>query len=142
MQVLPLSPADFPAHYLLASRFGDHDAAGRTSDQALGRMAEQGRVNLLTELMGPERLASPVGFMVAHVSLRWLRRGRAPAAWSVGSGVLRSGDRSITIRAQLCDGDECHAVCDSVMVAIDRDARQSIRLPDDLRAAVQRLSVR
>lgn len=142
LQVLPRRPADFPVHYLLASRFGDHDAAGRTSDQALGRMAEQGRVNLLTELMGPERLASPVGFMVAHVSLRWLRRGRAPAAWSVGSGVLRSGDRSITIRAQLCDGDECHAVCDSVMVAIDREARQSIRLPDDLRAAVQRLSVR
>jgi acyl-CoA thioester hydrolase len=142
MHVLPRRPADFPAHYLLASRFGDHDATGRTSDQALGRMAEQGRVNLLTALMGPERLASPVGFMVAHVSLRWLRRSRAPAAWNVGSGVLRSGDRSITIRAQLSDGDECQAVCDSVMVAIDRAARQSIRLPDDLRAAVQRLSVR
>jgi acyl-CoA thioester hydrolase len=142
LHVLPRRPADFPAHDLLASRFGDHDATGRASDQALGRMAEQGRVNLLTALMGPERLASRVGFMVAHVSLRWLRRGRAPAAWNVGSGVLRSGDRSITIRAQLGDGDECHAVCDSVMVAIDREAQQSIRLPDDLRAAVQRLSVR
>ncbi len=120
MQVLHRRTADFPAHYPLASRFGDHDATGRTSDQALGRMAEQGRVNLLTALMGPERLASPVGFMVADVSLRWLRRGRAPAAWNVGSGVLRSGDRSITIRAQLSDGDDCHAACDSVMVAIDR----------------------
>ena len=73
---------------------------------------------------------------------RWLRRGQAPAAWSVGSGVLRSGDRSITIRAQLGDGDDCHAVCDSAMVAIEREARQSIRLPDDLRAAAERLSVR
>lgn len=141
MHVLPRRPEDFPAHYLLASRFGDHDATGRTSDKALARMAEQGRVNLLTTLMGPERLTSPVGFMVAHVSLRWLRRSRAPGAWNVGSGVLRSGDRSITIRAQLNDGDDCHAVCDSVMVAIDREARQSIRLPDDLRAAVLRLSV-
>jgi hypothetical protein len=33
-------------------------------------MAEQGRVNLLTVLMGPDRRASPVGFMMAHVSLR------------------------------------------------------------------------
>ena len=33
MQVLHRLPADFPAHYPLASRFGDHDATGRTSDQ-------------------------------------------------------------------------------------------------------------
>jgi hypothetical protein len=41
----------------------------------------------------------------------------------VGSGVLRSGDRSITIRAQLGDDDDCHAVCDSAMAAIEREAR-------------------
>jgi hypothetical protein len=41
----------------------------------------------------------------------------------VGSGVLRRGDRSITIWAQLGDGDDCHAVFDSAMVAIEREAR-------------------
>lgn len=142
LQPLALAAAGFPAHFSLASRFGDHDAAGRVSDQALGRMAEQGRVNLLTQMMGPERLAEPVGFMVAHVSLRWLKRGRAPQAWQVGSGVLRSGERSITIRAQLYDGGQCAALCDSVMVAIDRGAHRSVRLPDALRAKVEAIAIR
>lgn len=142
MQLLPHRPADFPAQFQLASRFGDHDAASRVSDQALGRMAEQGRVNLLTQLLGPERLAAPVGFMVAHVSLRWRKRGPAPQVWQVGSGVLRSGERAITIRAQLYDGEACSALCDSVMVAIDRDARRSVRLPDELRERIQAQAIR
>lgn len=34
MQVLFRRPADFPAHYLPASRFGDHDVTGRASDKS------------------------------------------------------------------------------------------------------------
>jgi acyl-CoA thioesterase FadM len=149
MQALPHAAAGFPSSFTLEARFGDHDAASRASDQALARMAEQGRVNMLTALMGPHRLESPIGFMVAHVSLRWLKRGAAPQAWTVGSGVLRSGSRSITIRAQLYDGDgsgngagNCVALCDSVMVAIDRDLRRSVDLPAELRAKVDAQSIR
>lgn len=84
MQVLFRRPADFTAHPLLASLFGDHDATGRTSHQALSRMAEQDRVNLLTVLMGPERLASPVGswWRMCHCASCGAAGRPPPGAWA------------------------------------------------------------
>jgi acyl-CoA thioesterase FadM len=105
------------------------DARGQTSDTSLARYAEQSRGQFLTQTVGAGRLASPTGFIVGHGATRWLVRGRPPAAWQVGCVVTRIGERSMAVRSALFDSEQCHAVCDTVMVVIDRDSRRSTTLP-------------
>jgi acyl-CoA thioester hydrolase len=128
---------DFPWRMTVATRFVDSDARGQTSDTSLARYAEQSRVQFLTHAFGAGRLASPTGFIVGHVATRWLLRGRPPVAWQVGCAVTRIGERSMSVRSALFDGDHCHAVCDSVMVVIDRDSRRSATLPEASRELLE-----
>lgn len=126
--------ADFPWQSEVMSRFADSDARGLTSDTSLARATEQTRAQFLGGLLGAERLGDAVGFMVAHVELHWLQRGRSPAHWRVGCGVTRLGERSIAVRGALFDGETCVAVGDTVMAAIDRASRRSAALPEAVRA--------
>lgn len=134
--------ADFSWQIPLAARFADSDARGLTSDTSLGRYAEQARVQFLTQVFGPERRAAPTGFIVGHVALRWRRRDSPPAQWQAGCGVIRLGERSMAVRSGLFDGDQCHAVCDTVMVSIDRASRRSTELPEASRSLLERHRLR
>ncbi len=132
----PPHPDAWPCQLALPARFGDADARGETSDHTLARCAEQARVQFLTRVFGTQRLAEPVGFMVAHVALRWHRRRPMPAAWQLGSGVQRVGARSISVRSAVFDGADCLAEATSVMVVIDHASRRPATLPDASRAAL------
>ncbi len=133
---------DLPWRMSLSSRFSDSDARSQTSDASVARYAEQARVEFLTQVFGDIRRASTTGFIVGHVAARWLRRSRPAADWQTGCGVTRLGDRSITVRGALFDGDVCHAVYDTVMVVIDRETRRSAALPDDTRALLETYRLR
>lgn len=130
----PGHPDAWPWQIGIGSRFADGDGQGHASDFTLARCAEQGRVQFLTRVFGGGRHEEPVGFMVAHVALRWLRRRRAPAAWQLGIGVGRVGERSLAVRSALFDGGECLATSNSVMVVIDHATRRPAPLPDAARA--------
>lgn len=134
--------ADFPWQIPLAARFADSDARGLTSDTSLARYAEQTRVQFLTQVFGPERMASPTGFIVGHVALRWGHRASPPAQWQAGCGVTRLGERSMAVRSGLFAGDQCHAVCDTLMVAIDHATRRSTALPAASREVLERHRLR
>ncbi len=129
-------PDHWPWQISLSARFADADALGLTSDHTLARCAEQARVQFLTRVFGPNRVAEPVGFMVAHVALRWHRRQRAPQAWQLGIGVQRVGERSLAVRSALFDGATCLAESNSVMVVIDQATRRPATLPESSRAAL------
>ena len=131
--------ADFPWQADVMSRFADSDARGVTSDTSLARATEQTRAQFLGSVLGAERMSEPTGFMVAHVELHWLARGRPPAHWRVGCGVRRLGERSLAVRGALFDGERCVAVGDTVMAAIDRASRRSAPLPEVVRERLQPL---
>jgi acyl-CoA thioester hydrolase len=133
---LPPHPDAWPWQLAVTARFGDADARGQTSDHTLARCVEQGRVQFLTRVFGPLRHSSPVGFMVAHVALRWRTRRPMPAAWHLGTGVSRIGERSIAVRTALFDGAVCLADATSVMVVISHADRRPAALPEASRAAL------
>ncbi len=133
---------DLPWQIALSSRFSDSDARSQTSDASVARYAEQTRVEFLTQAFGDMRRASTTGFIVGHVAARWLQRRRPAAEWRSGCGITRLGERSITVRGALFDGDVCHAVYDTVMVVIDRETRRSAALPDDSRALLETYRLR
>lgn len=130
----PPHPDHWPWQISLAARFADADGQGHTSDFTLARCAEQGRVQFLTRVFGSGRHGLPVGFMVAHVALRWHRRQRPPVAWQLGIGVQRVGERSLAVRSALFDGADCVAESNSVMVVIDHATRRPAALPEAARA--------
>lgn len=136
LPALPPHPDAWPWQLALHARFADADARGQTSDHTLARCVEQGRVQFLTKVFGPERVAAQVGFMVAHVALRWHWRRPIPAGWQLGTGVQRVGERSVGVRSALFDGADCLAESTSVMVVIDHANRRPAALPDASRAAL------
>ena len=125
--------ADFPWQTALSTRFADSDAHRLASDTCLARAAEQMRVEFLHQVFEHQR---PLvgGMMVAHVSLRWLQRSAPAAQWRLAGGVSRMGERSLGVRGAIFEADRCVAICDSVMVAIDRESRASAPLSDEARA--------
>lgn len=130
------SPSRYPWQTTVKIRFGDSDAQGLASDAFIARCAEQMRVEFLNTLYGARR-GELGGMLVAHVSLRWRRRVPAGPLWEVACGVAHLGVRSLAVRGAMFDGGVCVAVCDSVMVVIDRESRRSIPLPDGARALLE-----
>lgn len=127
----------FPWRATMALRYGDSDSHRFASDTWLARCAEQARVKLMDDVYGPGR-PKLGGMMVAHVSLRWLQRKSPPAAqWQVGSGITHTGQRSVTMRGVMFDSGRRVAVCDSVVVVVDREKRQSAPLSDEARAMLE-----
>ncbi len=127
-------PAHFPWRTTLAIRFADSDARRMASDTCLARCAEQVRVEFLNHVLAAAQPRSVGGMMVAHVALRWRHRGAPAPQWQAGCGVAHMGARSLALRGALFEGDRCVAVCDSVMVIIDRESRRSAALSDATRA--------
>ena len=125
--------SQFPWRTTLATRFADSDARRLASDTCLARCAEQVRVEFLDQVFADQR-RSAGGMMVAHVSLRWLHRGAPAPRWQAGCGVAHMGARSMALRGALFEAGRCVAVCDSVMVSIDRESRRSTELSDASRA--------
>ena len=130
------APEHFPWHRRTGVRFGDVDARRLASDTWLARCAEQMRVEFLNHVYGPQRHTRG-GMMVAHVALRWLRRATPAWEWQLACGVAHMGERSLAVRGAMYEAGNCVAVCESVMVAIDRESRRSTRLSDEARALLE-----
>jgi acyl-CoA thioester hydrolase len=133
----PPHPDLWPWQITLGARFADADGQGHASDFTLARCAEQGRVQFLTQVFGDGRRSAPVGFMVAHVALRWHRRRLPPTppqAWQLGIGVSKVGERSLSVASALFDGADCLATSSSVMVVIDHTTRRPAALSAEARA--------
>lgn len=126
----------FPWQTTIKVRFGDSDAHGLASDAFLARCAEQMRVEFLNALYGARR-EELGGMLVAHVSLHWRRRISAGPVWEVGCGVAHLGGSSLAVRGAVFDAGTCVAVCDSVMVVIDRQSRRSAPLSDAARVLLE-----
>lgn len=135
-------PADpglhqFSWHIPLSTRFSDSDARRLASDTCLARFAEQVRVEFISQVLGPH-LGAGAGILVAHVSLRWLRRAAPARQWQAGCGVAHIGERSVTFRSAFFDSQRCVATSESVMVFIDRATRNgAAALSAPLRAALE-----
>ena len=130
------APEHFSWRTTLAIRFADSDAHRLASDTFLARSAEQMRVEFLNRVFGGQRQLLG-GMMVAHVSLRWLRRGAPASPWQLGCGVAHMGERSVAVRGAMFEAGRCVATCEAVMVAIDRESRRSTTLTDASRVLME-----
>ncbi|OYU86841.1 MAG: hypothetical protein CFE45_24890, partial [Burkholderiales bacterium PBB5] len=91
----------YPQQATLASRYGDLDADGGSSEAAVMRAIEQARAATLQAAWAaaggvPER--DWVSLVVARIALHWAHHGAPPPRWRLAGAVLHIGRSSTVLR--------------------------------------------
>lgn len=111
------TPAAYPHHHVLETRFADMDVNFHLNNVAIARLFEEVRVRF--NRAGPVHDAQGdirSRYVVARVAIDYLAQGNYPAPVSVGYAVSHIGRSSFTIAMAAFQGDLCIALCDSVLV--------------------------
>ncbi len=131
----------YPVAATLASRYGDFDADGGTSEAAVMRGIEQARAALLKAAFAaaggqPER--DWVSLVVVRIDLHFVHHRAPPPQWALASAVTRTGRSSAVLRVAMFDGQALQATADCVMVYTDPAGPPgAAALSPALRAALQ-----
>ncbi|MEM8752275.1 MAG: thioesterase family protein [Pseudomonadota bacterium] len=113
-------------------RYSDQDAMGHVNNVAYAAFFEAGRMGLFTDLlagMGDQRF----NFVLASLTVDYLREMRFPGEVKVGGRLLRVGTKSITTGYGAFLDGVCHATSTSVNVYFDPETRRSRAFPDQIR---------
>lgn len=128
----------FKNFYPVTIRFSDQDSMGHVNNVAFAQYVEVGRTMLIQsaiEKFGHEGL----DFILANVSINYLKEVHYPGTIEVGARITRIGSKSLTSGYGLFQGDDCVATATSVNVFYDMRTRKSTPPPDDVRREVERM---
>ncbi len=130
------SYAYFGRHIL---RFSDIDPLGHVNNLATAAIFESVRVSFLDEAGMP--VSTPEhGFVIARMTVEYLRELHFPGEVEIGTRVLRIGRSSVTIGQGLFSNGNCTATGTAVCVRIERASGRAIAIDAALRARIAALS--
>ncbi|MEL6792728.1 MAG: thioesterase family protein [Pseudomonadota bacterium] len=118
-------------------RYSDEDSMGHINNVAYAAYFEAGRMALFSELLaglGDQKF----NFVLANVSIDYLREMRFPGQLKVGGRLLRVGTKSITTGYGAFLNGVCHATATCVNVYFDPETRRSRPFPDKFRNGLLR----
>lgn len=131
-----LDPASYPLHKPVPIRFADVDMFRHLNNVATGQFYEEARYELLAELRGLVPKEESPTLVIANVDTAFLGQARYPGVIDVATGVVRVGERSITIGQGLFVEERCIGCADSIVVAAEgvlaaaiHDRLESLMLP-------------
>ncbi len=132
--------ASFPFWIAMPLRYADLDPLGHVNNAALPMFFEQSRCDLVYPLLktnGREHL----DIVIARIAIEYLAELDYPGAVDVGTCVTRIGTKSVGLaHAVFKQGDDtCVGTGDGTIVFFDLQARRSIAIPADVRAALEPL---
>jgi acyl-CoA thioester hydrolase len=111
-----LNPACYPFSATTQTRFGDMDFLGHLNNVAYAALFENGRVRFNRSLDERGRRESGERWLVAAVSINYLREGHFPDDVQISSGIGHIGTSSWVIEQAAFQHDVCIATCDTVLV--------------------------
>ncbi len=124
----------YPRRVTVATRYGDMDANAHLNNVAIARLVEEARVRFHWGLA--DAGADPVGLMVAHVAIDYVREARYPEAVDAGLAAIAVGARSYRLAVGLFQEAGAVALADCVMVC------RGASVPERLRAVLDGLGPR
>lgn len=132
MTIQPLTIADFPHTIVERLRYSDADLQGHINNAVFAVLLESGRMDFLYD---PAQNLPPEGtqFVIAELTIRFLREMHYPGDITVASGVARLGRSSLGLHQGLFVNEQCVATADSVIVLTDPETRKSTPLPSTAR---------
>jgi acyl-CoA thioester hydrolase len=111
-----LTPASYPTHTEMQTRFQDLDVNGHLNNVAFASLFENGRVLVNRAVRPWADRPKNERTMVAAVEINYLREGNFPDPVLMCSGVGRVGNSSWTIEQAMFQNGLCIATCDTVVV--------------------------
>jgi len=118
-------------------RFQDLDRLGHVNNVAFGVYAETGRVDFAETVWPGSTEGQEVGWTIVRFILDYRAQAYYPGEVEIGTKVLKLGNTSCTWVQGLYMGETCIGTSQAVVVWTDLAAGKGVRIPDDLRAALE-----
>jgi acyl-CoA thioester hydrolase len=128
-----LPPEAYPATTIQTLRYNDQDQAGHVNNAVYSTMYEAGRVPILYD---PDKQMPPEGchFSLVRITIDYLAEMTWPGEVTIGTGVTRIGNSSVSFRQAVFLEGLCCSFADSTVVLTNATTRRSQPLPEHARA--------
>lgn len=135
--------ADFPHELAIPTRWMDQDPYGHVNNVEYYSYFDTVVNEHLIANAGLDPITTDVVGLVVETQCRFMREITFPQIVNAGLRVLKIGNSSITYQIGLFRDDESEpaALGRFVHVYVDRETRQTVRVPDRVRDAVASLVV-
>lgn len=120
----------------VGTRYSDQDELGHINNCSYAAYVEAARVPFLGGLLDAAKHPG-IDFILARVVIDYLSEAHYPGVMEVGARILRLGTKSMTTGYGLFKNGECKATAESVNVYFRPETRETIAIPDDIRAALE-----
>lgn len=141
----PAELADYPVVIQLPIQWGDQDAFGHVNNTVPIRWFESARIAYL-EQSGMEHLMSGHGLgpILASITCHYRRQLLYPDQVLVGARISNIGRSSMTMDHAVYSEHQRQIAADgtSTVVMFDYESQKPRRMPDDIRAAVEKIEQR
>ena len=118
----------FRHEYALQVRWGDMDAYGHVNNTLFFRYLECARFAYFEEVCGFEAKSMPM-VVVVDLQCHFQAQLHYPAEVVVKSAVVRLGNSSFDLRAEVWAHGRCCATSKAVMVWMDATSKRPMRIP-------------
>lgn len=121
-------------------RYNDQDPLGHVNNAVYSTFFEAGRTSFIKPML--EKVAdetTTLDFVLARITIDFLKELRYPGRVDIGTRVLRLGTKSMTFVNAVfdCETNECVATCEAVLVFFDLENRASVEPPARMRAMLE-----
>ena len=107
----------FPFQTYDKLRYADTDRQGHVNNAVFSTFLESGRVGFLYNPDAP-LLEEGCSFVIARLALDFIREITWPGTVEIGTGVLRVGGSSLTLRQDIFQDGACAARAETVIVQV------------------------
>jgi acyl-CoA thioester hydrolase len=121
----------------IAIRWGDMDAMGHVNNTVYFRFMEQARIGWFDALVPQGEAWRSTGIVIANASCNFKRPINYPGTVEVKLLVGPPGGSSVPTYYELRVDEELHADGEATVVFIDMQMQKPIRIPQNIREALQ-----
>jgi acyl-CoA thioester hydrolase len=141
----PAALAEYPVVVRLPIQWGDQDAFGHVNNTVAIRWFESARVAYL-DAGGLDHLMSRGGLgpILASITCHYRKQLNYPDIVHVGASVTQLGRTSLTMKHAVFS-ERLGAIAadgESVIVVFDYDTHRPVRIPEEIRATMERMEGR
>jgi acyl-CoA thioester hydrolase len=132
-----LSSESFPFHHPVVVRFRDIDLGGHAHHSEALMYFEEARSAYWREVVGRKGLED-IDYILAEAEIRWKKRVSWPLTLSVGVRVGKLGKKHFEMEYEVLGEDGALLQTGrTVQVMYDYEAGGPVRIPHDVRAAIE-----
>jgi acyl-CoA thioester hydrolase len=138
----PENLAEFHAVITLPVQWGEQDMFGHVNNAVYFRWFESARIAYLDQIGLSYFMEAPrIGPILAAIGCNYRRQLTFPDTVEIGSRITRIGRSSLTMTHGLWSQQQQAIIADgdSAIVVFNYDTQRSVPVPDEVRAAIEKI---